>query len=196
MRYKRKINTNLSLTTFLLNGWQHLEIQKKIPSLGTQLEYTKKKNYINWTSYQGNEKNVAQPNFGYRFFTEMSWIYTTNKFKLFACGYTGMQLISGQAKFWGQVHFAGEFQLIKKLLVNTRIEQFLDPNNIQIRQGSNHGFICSGLSLGLHAKVTDFLSLRLESRLLLDNSKTGGFIKEGQQTNLLPLGFIAVQLKF
>jgi hypothetical protein len=50
--------------------------------------------------------------------------------------------------------------------------------------------------LGLHAKVTDFLSLRLESRLLLDNSKTGGFIKEGQQTSLLPLGFIAVQLKF
>ena len=196
LRYKRKINTNLSLTTFLLNGWQHLEIQRKTPSLGTQLEYTKKKNYINWTSYQGNEKNVAQPNFGYRFFTEMSWIYTTNKFKLFACGYTGMQLISVQAKFWGQVHFAGEFQLIKKLLVNARIEQFLDPNNIQIRQGSNHGFNCSGLSLGLHAKVTDFLSLRLESRLLLDNSKTGGFIKEGQQTQLLPLGFIAVQLKF
>ena len=159
LRYKRKINTNLSLTTFLLNGWQHLEIQRKIPSLGTQLEYTKKKNYINWTSYQGNEKNVAQPNFGYRFFTEMSWIYTTNKFKLFACGYTGMQLISGQAKFWGQVHFAGEFQLIKKLLVNARIEQFCDPNNIQIRQGSNHGFNCSGISLGLHTKVTDFLFL-------------------------------------
>ena len=86
--------------------------------------------------------------------------------------------------------------MIKKLLVNARVEQFLDPNNIQIRQGSNHGFNCSGLSLGLHAKVTDFLSLRIESRLLLDNSKTGGFIKQGQLTNLLPLGFIAVQLKF
>lgn len=196
IRYKRKINSKLSLSTYLLNGWQHLEIQQKIPSIGTQLEFTRGKNYLSWTTYQGNEKSQAQSNYGYRFFTELSWIYSTQKYKLYSCGYSGIQLVDGAPRPWGQVNFAAEYQMVKNLWLNGRIEQFIDPHNIQIRSLSNNGFSCSGLSLGIHAKVSENFSIRFESKLLMDNSNSEIFSRQGNFTTLLPLSFFGVNVRF
>ncbi len=196
VRYKRKINERFHLTTFLLNGWQRIEIQRKIPSLGTQLEYSKGKNYVSWTTYQGNEKTETQPDLGYRAFTEISWIYTFQKLKLFSCLYGGMQYRSSKPFFWGQVNVAIEYKLLKKLFFNARIEHFLDPSNVQITQVDKPGFNCSGLSLGTQWWLTDHLSVRMETKMLRDNSFSGYFSKGTENKRLLPLGFVGVNLRF
>jgi hypothetical protein len=196
VRYKRKINERFSLTTFLLNGWQRIEIQRKIPSLGTQLEFSKGKNYVSWTTYQGNEKTETQPDLGYRAFTEISWIYSYEKIKLLSCLYGGMQYRSSKPIFWGQANVAIEYKLLKKLFVNARIEHFLDPSNVQITQVDEPGFNCSGLSLGTQWWLTDQLSVRMETKLLRDNSFSGYFSNGTENKRFLPLGFVGVNLRF
>jgi hypothetical protein len=56
IRYQNELSNQLKLSLFLLNGWQKIQWQKKIPSLGTQLEWKNKKEFLNWTTYIGNEK--------------------------------------------------------------------------------------------------------------------------------------------
>jgi hypothetical protein len=196
IRYKRKINEKLSLTTFLLNGWQRLEIQRKLPSLGTQLEYTKGKNYLSWTTYQGTEKSEAKPDFGYRAFTETSWIHTLPRVKFFSCLYAGVQYIASKPFFWGQANVAMEYKIRKDFFMNARIEHFLDPSNIQIAQNNKPGFNCSGFSLGIQWWLTNQLSIRMETKLLRDNIFSGYFSKGSNFQQLLPLGFAGLNLRF
>ena len=195
-RYKKKLSPTLQFTIYLLNGWQHIDFQKKIPSLGTQLEYTKSKHYVSWTTYHGNEKSNINPLFGYRFFTEMSWIYTAKKYKLLACGYLGMQEILSNYKPWGQLNFSAEYSLNTKLFLNGRIEHFIDPHNIQVYESLEPGFNFSGLSLGVRYCLSENLLFRCETKILSDNKNAGYFEKNGQQNQLLPLGFLGIQLKF
>lgn len=195
-RYKKKLSTQFNLTVFLLNGWQHIDFQKKIPSLGTQLEYTKSKHYISWTTYHGNEKSTQKPLFGYRAFTEISWIYTAKKFKLLTCGYAGLQQIKSNYKPWGQFNFSAEYTFNKKLFINGRIEHFIDPHNIQVYESLEPGFNCSGLSLGVRYCLSENLLFRCETKILNDNRNAGYFDKNGQLNQLLPLGFLGIQLKF
>ena len=195
-RYKKKLSTHFNLTFFLLNGWQHIDFQKKIPSLGTQLEYTKNKHYVSWTTYHGNEKSNQNPLFGYRFFTEMSWIFTSKNVKLLSCGYIGMQQKETKFLPWGQFNFSGEFKIQDNLFLNSRFEHFVDPHNIQLVQANTPGFNCSGLSLGLRYNLTNHLTFRFETKALTDNTNAGYFNKKGQQIKLLPLSFLGIQIKF
>jgi hypothetical protein len=196
IRYKRKLNEKLSLTTFILNGWQKLAIQRKIPSLGTQLEYVNGKNYLSWTTYQGNEKTDVQPNFGYRLFSDVSWIYNSENVKIFSCAYLGIQYRSSNAYLWGQVNLGLEYKLKKELFLNSRIEHFVDPSNIQLTQVNNLGFNCSGLSLGLKYVLSENLFFRTETKVLRDNSLSGYFTKENEIQRYLPLGFLGLNLRF
>lgn len=196
IRYKRKLNEKLSLTTFILNGWQKLEFQRKIPSLGTQLEITDGKNYLSWTTYQGNEKSDSQPDFGYRVFSDISWIYTSSKYKIFSCLYAGMQYRSSSAYFWGQLNVGLEYKIKNELFLNSRIEHFVDPSNIQISQANIQGFNCSGLSLGLKYVLSENLFLRTEAKVLRDNLLSGYFLKDAEFQRNLPLVFLGLNLRF
>jgi hypothetical protein len=196
IRYKRKINDRLSLTTFILNGWQHLEIQRKIPSLGTQLEYTNGKNYLSWTTYQGNEKSEINPTFGYRAFSDLSWIYTAEKYKIFSCIYSGFQFKSSKSNYWGQWNIGFEYKIKNELFLNSRIEHFIDPSNIQISFANTPGFICSGLSLGMKYMLSENLFFRMEAKLLRDNGFSGYFKKESEFQRYLPLAFLGLNLRF
>lgn len=196
IRYKRKLSEKLSITTFILNGWQKLDFQRKIPSLGTQLEFAKDKNYISWTTYQGNEKTDFQPNFGYRFFSDLSWIYTSENYKIFSCAYLGIQYRSSNAYLWGQMNLGMEYKLNKELYLNGRIEHFIDPSNIQLTPVNNSGFNCSGLSLGFKYVLSENLFLRTEAKLVRDNSLSGYFTKENEIQRYLPLFFLGLNLRF
>jgi hypothetical protein len=196
IRYKRKLNEKLSLTTFILNGWQKLEFRRKIPSLGTQLEITDGKNYLSWTTYQGNERSVSQPDFGYRVFSDVSWIYTSAKYKIFSCIYAGIQYRSSSAYLWGQLNVGLEYKIKNELFLNSRIEHFVDPSNIQVAQVSNQGFNCSGLSLGLKYALSENLFLRTEAKVLRDNLLSGYFMKETKFQHNLPLFFLGLNLRF
>jgi len=196
IRYKRKLNEKFSLTTFILNGWQKLTIQRKIPSLGTQLEYVNGKNYLSWTTYQGNEKTNLQPNFGYRLFSDLSWIYSSENIKIVSCAYLGIQYRSSIAYLWGQVNLGLEYKLKKELFLNGRLEHFVDPSNIQLPQAINPSFNCSGLSVGLKYIFSENLFFRTETKVLRDNSLSGYFTKENEIQRYLPLVFIGLNLRF
>lgn len=196
IRYKRKLNEKLSLTTLILNGWQKLDLQRKIPSLGTQLEFSKGNNYISWTTYQGNEKTDIEPNFGYRLFSDVSWIYTSENYKIFSCAYLGIQYRSSKANFWGQMNLGLEYKLKKELFINGRIEHFVDPSNIQLTQVNNLGFNCSGLSLGLKYVLSENLLFRTEAKLFRDNAFLGYFTLENEIQRYLPLFFLGLNLRF
>lgn len=196
IRYKRKLSEKLSITTFILNGWQKLDFQRKIPSLGTQLEFANGKNYLSWTTYQGNEKSDLEPNFGYRFFSDLSWIYTSENYKIFSCAYLGIQYRSSNAYLWGQMNLGLEYKLNKELLINGRIEHYVDPSNIQLTQVNNSGFNCSGLSLGFKYVLTENLLLRTEAKLFRDHAFLGYFTKGNQIQRYLPLFFLGLNLRF
>ncbi|MFM7682831.1 MAG: outer membrane beta-barrel protein [Bacteroidota bacterium] len=198
LRYQNELSKNYKLTLFLMNGWQKIELQKKIPSLGTQLEWRKNKDYINWTTYAGNEKSDVSPNFGLRFFSELSWSHETEKFRSQACVYSGLQNIvnQGMKNCW-QVNGLFDYKLDTKSDIYFRYEYFHDPNKIQIQTPSNAiGFIGHASSLGFTYKATKHLLLRLEAKTLFGKRENELFYFQKQFSNYLPLLFTNITIRF
>lgn len=198
IRYQNELSKNYKLTLFLFNGWQKIEPQKKIPSLGTQLEWKKNKEYISWTTYTGTEETAATPNFGFRFFTELSWAHETEKFKTQACIYSGIQQIKDIGlKSWWQINGIFSYKLGEKTNAYVRQEYYYDPNKIQISTPTDaigfNGFVTS---LGLFRKVSDHLIFRLEGKSLFSSKENGLFTIKGEQSNFLPLIFANVTVLF
>ncbi len=198
LRYQNELSKNYKLSLFLMNGWQKIRLQKKIPSLGTQLEWRKNKDYINWTTYAGNEKSDVSPNFGLRFFTELSWSHETEKFRTQACFYSGIQCIQNEGmKHWWQVNGLVDYKLGTKSDIYFRHEYFYDPNKIQIQTPSNAiGFTGHASSLGFTQKVTDNLILRLEAKTLFGKRENELFYFQKQFSNYLPLLFTNITIRF
>jgi hypothetical protein len=196
LRYQNEISKKLKLSLFLLNGWQKIGFQNKIPSLGTQLEYKVDKHSISWTTYSGNEKTATQPDFGFRFFTEFSWAFEKNKWKTQTCFYSGWQkIINGKYKNWFQINGLAAYQLTKKSSLTFRQEYFHDPSKIQISTNSTFsGFSGSVSSFGISFKPKEFLLFRVEGKSLYSSKNTGLFILKNQETNWLPLLFVNLSI--
>lgn len=198
LRYQNELSKKYKLSLFLMNGWQKIGLQKKIPSLGTQLEWRKNKDYINWTTYAGNEKSDVSPNFGLRFFTELSWSHETEKFRTQACLYSGLQKVENEGiKDWWQVNGLVDYKLGTKSDIYFRHEYFHDPNKIQIQTPSNAiGFTGHASSLGFTHKVTNYLILRLEAKTLFGKRENELFYFQKQFSNYLPLLFTNITIRF
>ncbi len=82
----------LSAYLYLLNGWQQIYDTNSKMSAGTQLEY-RPNNFllINWDTYIGQERSVADSTLGQRYFTDLYFIYTKGKFSATSCFYVGVQ---------------------------------------------------------------------------------------------------------
>lgn len=198
IRYQNELTKNYKLTLFLFNGWQKIELQKKIPSLGTQLEWKKDKEYVSWTTYTGNEKTDFTPNFGFRFFTELSWAHETEKFRTQACLYSGLQQIKNEGlKNWWQINGIFDYKFGKKSHAYVRQEYYYDPHKIQIYTPTNAiGFSGFVSSLGFAHKVSDHLIFRLEGKSLFSNRENQLFTIKGKQSDFLPLIFANVTVLF
>ena len=191
MRYQNELSKKIKFSLFLMNGWQKIELQKKIPSLGTQLEWRKNNEYISWTTYTGNEKTETNPNLGLRFFTELSWAHESDNFKTQFCLYSGIQQVKndGIANWW-QINGILDYKIGKKSDAYIRHEYFHDPRKIQIQTPINaSGFEGHVTSLGFSHKVTDHLLLRLEAKSLFGNRENQLFNFQNQYSNFLPLLF-------
>lgn len=198
IRYQNEISKNYKLSLFLLNGWQKIELQKKIPSLGTQIEWRKNKEYINWTNYFGNEKTEITPNLGFRMFSEVSWAHETGKFRFQTCFYSGIQEVKNDGfKNWWQCNGIVDYKLGKKSDLYIRHEYFHDPNKIQIQTPTNAmGFTGHVASLGYNCKVADYMLFRLETKTLFSNKENELFYFHNQYSNYLPLLIANITILF
>lgn len=198
IRYQNELSKSYKLTLFLFNGWQKIELQKKIPSLGTQLEWRKNKEYISWTTYTGSEKTDYTPHFGFRFFTELSWSHETKKFRTQACYYSGIQQIKNDGlKNWWQINGIIDYKIGVKSDIYLRHEFYNDPHKIQIQTPSNAiGFAGHVSSLGFKHQVSDHMILRLEGKTLLSKKENELFYFKNEYSNFLPLLFTNITILF
>jgi hypothetical protein len=198
IRHQNEITKNLKLTLFILNGWQKIEFQNKIPSLATQLEWRKNKNYLNWTTYSGNEKTKLSPNLGSRFFSELSWSYETEKFRTQSCIYIGTQQIKNIGfKNWWQINGIFDYKISLKSDIYIRHEYFHDPHKIQIQTPTNAiGFSGHATSLGFSHKLTDYLLARLEGKSIFGKNENELFFYKNKYSNFLPLLFANITIRF
>ncbi len=198
IRYQNELSKKIKFSLFLMNGWQKIELQKKIPSFGTQFEWRKNNEYISWTTYAGNEKNQLNSNLGLRLFTEFSWAHETDKFKTQACTYFGaQQVINDGLKNWWQINGIVDYKLGKKSDLYIRHEYFYDPNKIQIQTPINAiGFAGHVSSLGFTHRPTDHLFLRLEAKSLFGNKENQLFNFQNHSFNYLPLLFTNITILF
>jgi hypothetical protein len=181
-----------------MNGWQKIGFIRQIPSLGSQLEFKKDQNYINWTTYSGNEKSSLHPEFGFRFFNELSWAFENKIIRTQTCIYSGWQAIqNGNTKNWWQINGLVDYKISAKSHLVLRQEYFHDPNKIQIQTPNNSiGFSGSVTSIGFTFRPTSNLMLRFEEKNLFSEKQTNLFFRNGQETNWLPLLFANLTIIF
>lgn len=198
LRYQNELTKELKLSLFLMNGWQKIGVNKQIPSFGTQLEYKKKQNYLNWTTYSGNESSVQYPEFRLRFFSELSWAFENKLIKTQTCIYSGRQYFQNKsAQNWWQINGLIDFKLSPKSDLVIRQEFFHDPNKIQIQTTHNSiGFSGSVTSIGFTFKPNPSMLLRFENKNLFAGKETNLFFRNGQQTKWLPLLFANLTIIF
>lgn len=198
LRYQNELTKELKLSLFLMNGWQKIGLNKQIPSFGTQLEFKKNQNYLNWTTYSGKESSGQHPEFGLRLFSELSWAFENKSIKTQACIYSGWQSIQNKsAQNWWQINGLIDFKLSPKSDIVIRQEYFHDPNKIQIQTSLNSlGFSGSVTSIGYTFKPTSNMLLRFEEKNLIAGKETDLFFRNGLQTNWLPLLFANLTIVF
>jgi len=176
-----KLSVPLSKKTmayfYLINGWQQINDNNKGKSIGTQLEYRPNEHHlINWNTYLGNENSISNPNFGMRYFTDVYWIYTHNRFSATSCFYIGYQeLKNANSSFsnsiWWQANLISRYKINEKISLSGRVEYFNDKNNIQIIPitSLNH-FNTFSTALCFNLQLNKNAMFRLESRHFLSDA--------------------------
>ena len=165
---------------YLLNGWQQIYDNNNKMSAGTQLEYRPNNNLlINWDTYVGQERSVADSTLGQRYFTDIYFIYSRKKFSATSCFYVGMQEQAESKKAtWWQGNFIARYNLTEKLSVTGRIERFSDPRAVMIVPITKvKGFNTNGSSLGLNYAIANNTLLRFEYRTFFSDKDV--FIRNG-----------------
>ena len=174
---------------YLLNGWQQIQDQNKGKSLGTQLEYRPSEGWlINWSTYVGSEESSSHPEFRVRYFSDVYFIYTKEKWSATGCVYYGVQQRSGTSSAaWWQANLIGQYSITKKLSITGRVEYFNDPEEVQISPITNaSGFNSFSSSVGMNLKVTENALFRIEGRTFLSDKYVYGRNNEAvKNSNLL-----------
>lgn len=157
---------------YLVNGWQQIQDQNKGKSLGTQLEYRPSSAWLfNWNTYVGSEESSSNPEFRTRYFSDVYFIYTKEKWSATGSIYYGVQQRSGASSAaWWQANLIGQYSLSKNLSIVGRVEYFNDPEEVQINPITNvSGFTSFSTSVGINLKVTEHALFRVEGRTFLSD---------------------------
>jgi Putative beta-barrel porin-2, OmpL-like. bbp2 len=164
------LSEKLNAYLYLINGWQQIQDQNNSKSIGTQLEYQISENWlVNWNIYIGNEESNNHPEFRTRYFTDVYFRYTKERWLATGCFYYGTQQRSGSSSAaWWQANLMGQYSLTKKLSIAGRVEYFNDPKEVQITPITGiTGFNTFSSSLGINLKVTENALFRVEGRTFL-----------------------------
>lgn len=168
------LNPKLSLSLYLLNGWQVIVDNNKQKSLGTQLEYRpNSKTLLNWNTYIGDERSVNAPNNRMRYFSDVFILYNpSEKFNLTACVYGGLQKRADSTQnaqtnhFWAAANITTKYFLTKKASISSRLEYFKDRDLVQITPANPlvSRFSTWGASLCFNYQIVENAVFRLEAR--------------------------------
>lgn len=165
------LSTKLNAYLYLINGWQQINDLNTRKSVGTQLEYRPNDYWLfNWNTYVGDESSAAVPENGTRYFSDVFFIYSKNKFSATGCVYYGIQKRTTEDAAWWQANLIGRYDLTTKASVTGRIEYFDDPQSAQITPiTATKGFSTYSSSIGLNVKVAENVLVRFEGRTFFSN---------------------------
>jgi hypothetical protein len=157
----------------LLNGWQQIGDANKNKSIGTQLEYRPGNNWlVNWNTYIGNENSTTDPFVGTRYFTDVFFIYSKNKWSLTGCAYFGSQEQANGTANWWTTNLIARYDLTKKISVTGRVEYFSDEKGVQIASvNPANSFSTYSSSLGVNVKIAENMLWRTEGRTFFSENE-------------------------
>jgi hypothetical protein len=127
------LSEKLNAYLFLINGWQVIQDNNASKSLGTQLEYRPSKEMLfNWSTYIGDERSAANPDFRMRYFSDFYWIYKSGRrWSATSSFYMGAQDRSGTSTAtWWQANLIGKYAFSEKFSISGRIEHYNDPSSV------------------------------------------------------------------
>jgi hypothetical protein len=171
------VNAKVNAYLYILNGWQQIQDPNKNKAIGTQVEYRPDDHWlINWNTYIGNEYSASVPQNGTRYFSDVYFIYTKEKFTATGCIYGGIQQreLNGESSDdkWWQANLIGKYAVTNKVSLSGRVEYFDDPKSVQITPITGvDGFssYSTGLCLNLH--LADNIVARFEGRTFFSNQE-------------------------
>ena len=184
------LSKKINFYFYALNGWQQIADINPQKSIGTQVEISvDDKNLLNWNTYYGNERSELNPNFRFRYFTDVYWIHTSKKIAITSCAYFGIQEkevnSSYEMKNWWQANFILKYKFSDKYSLSARVEYFSDAENTMISVMNNQqGFNCFGSGLCFNYHFSNEGMFRLEARNFLTkelNYRTA----DGQNANYM-----------
>lgn len=167
------LSQKLNSYVYLLNGWQQIGDLNDSKAIGTQLEY-RPTDYllINWNTFIGKESSATDATVGNRYFTDVFFIYSKNKWSMTGCVYLGSQEQTTGYATWWTANLIARYNLTKKLSLTGRFEYFEDLNGVQIASmNPTNGFNSYSSSLGLNLKIAENVLWRLEGRTFFSDQE-------------------------
>lgn len=170
VRLSHAAGKNLSMTWYLLTGWQRITPIKgnSLPSLGWQWTYrTADFSNLNWSFFVGSTQPDA--NRQWRFFNNFYWQYERNNWFLTAGIDLGAeQQFKGSSKYhiWWSPVIIGGYQWNTHWRTALRIEKYSDPNEVIARSSSGLPVVNNGISFNIDYMPVRELICRAEWRSL------------------------------
>lgn len=152
---------------YFLNGWQQIQDVNSGKSIGTQLEYRPNDHWlINWNTYIGDESSQVNPAFETRYFSDVFFIYSKDKWSATGCVYIGVQQRDELASAtWWQANLIGRFNFTERTSITGRIEYIDDPDQVHLTPITGvQGFSSYSSSIGFNLKVAENILVRFEGR--------------------------------
>ncbi len=169
------VSKKLNAYAYLINGWQVIQDNNTAKSIGTQLEYRPNKTMLfNWTTYIGDERSSAHPDYRMRYFNDFYWIWNSGKkWTATSCFYYGIQQRSSSSTAsWWQANFIARYSFTTIFSLSGRIEHFDDPSGVIVQTvtGATR-FRTTSLGLCGNIQVHKMALFRLEYREFLSLDK-------------------------
>jgi len=180
-----KISDQVTVQFHVMNGWTNLTEDNGNKAIGLQLAYTPNSVYsITYNNFYGL---MASGNFP-RFFNQ--WIGTVSlspSLQLaanFDLGFQEKTDHSGMAN-WHDVTLLMRKQLFQKLFASFRLEDYVDPYQLDVTTGTPNGFQTWGYSVGLDCQLKGKILWRTEYRELF--SRDSVFVGNEKASSYDPL---------
>lgn len=182
------VNEKVNFYLYLLNGWQQIVDQNSGKSVGTQVEYRPNNFWlINWNTYVGDERSATVPQNRTRYFSDVYFIYSKNKWTATGCIYAGIQERQNtdnttRSDKWWQANLIGRYSFSEKVSLSGRVEYFSDPQSVQITSITDGGgFNSYSTGLGLNVHIASNIMARFEGRTFF--SEKDVYSKDNTPTN-------------
>ncbi len=175
LRLSHPMGKKLSMTWYLLTGWQRIIPQKgnSLPSLGWQWTWRPDNSSTwNWSVFAGSAHPDNQRK--WRFFQNLYWQFSRNKWSYTAGIDVGLEQQSPRSShyngWWSPVLIAS-YNWSEQWKTAIRLENYSDPQQIIAYAASGLPVVCNGFSVNVDWIPTPALLCRAEWRALRGSNR-------------------------